>query len=814
MKNSGQSQALEPREGSVLMSATARDEWLGLISRPAACRLRPDVLGVMTGPQKTLLPLAAKDCISPSGKRVLVAATLGPTTKVRLDVWDTERLVRVAHIGFDRLGQEIRDPLDGNSYRMLKAACFLDEDHMALGLASGRLRIVSLSQIDEKSNSANTDNWEARVGDCIVELARSSTQLAVSVFPARDGRAPDHNSVGVKLYSIEDLVERRCFEPTRVLGYEPFEGIPTTLVFTPDARLIAQGQFLKGRSYEIWVRVVDIEDSSSRSIYRRTSTETDSSVSNTDEAGRFIIADSDHWSLYDSELQLVRQAQAPGIRPIEVSLTKTGRTAVARAFGAKVIRWDLTKDEEEPRVFLQNRSPLHNTWLESDSRLLSTLVFEDSYELIDISLEKGGAASTRRLSVTRSRIEPLRAQTYDIDIEGRLCVGDLDGRLRVFDSDLRQRNLLAVSSIPLRAVLSHPSRSRVAVMSYSGKVLWVDSTNGVLSPHYAPDGSVIDHGSGRQVLQFTPEGEVYFGGWSQNRYSWLADGLLWVWHPDRIWAWRMEQGPMRETGFQMAEVHNFSLPWRCLAATSLHDRPLCLSSDGRLISLDPERYELEAIHRPGEDVEQRLVLEGTPLLVLVEGIRSPGGFRRLDDDRLVLWTAKDVRILRLSPKLEVTEICRAAATGVLDVRHDPFSRRLVFCHGSHLSFWSERLEERFRLYLLADGGALIHVPFPESCRGAGCETHPGYFRYEPPDRSSSTVAALAAKLIEVLDQNGNPIDDDEACWRYLSSFFRDDLVSTAVVDYDGFVEILGWSRARRRKPQAKPALLPAWREQF
>ena len=173
-------------------------------------------------------------------------------------------------------------------------------------------------------------------------------------------------------------------------------------------------------------------------------------------------------------------------------------------------------------------------------------------------------------------------------------------------------------------------------------------------------------------------------------------------------------------------------------------------------------------------------------------------------------------MLRISPDLRVTDFARAAVGGILDARYDSSSGRFVFCHANHLSFRSECLQERYRLYLLGNGGALIHVPYPEICRHGGNENHPGYFRYEKPGAVTTSVEStdLALEVFEVLDRAGCPIDEREACRRYLSVFFRDDLVGTALADYESFVEIIGWSRARKKTDRKRPALLPEWRDRL
>jgi len=119
--------------------------------------------------------------------------------------------------------------------------------------------------------------------------------------------------------------------------------------------------------------------------------------------------------------------------------------------------------------------------------------------------------------------------------------------------------------------------------------------------------------------------------------------------------------------------------------------------------------------------------------------------------------------------------------GIRMVKYDPASERLMIAFNSHLEFYSMELNAMFRLYLAAAGGAIVHVPYPETLRKGMQAKHPGYFWLQ---------GAVDYSCFKVTDGKGDIIADERQTVEFLRQYENEFIVKEAIDNHKGFVEAL------------------------
>ena len=533
---------------------------------------------------------------------------------------------------------------------------------------------------------------------------------------------------------------------------------------------------------EDWVSKIDIKTTVAKRLYSSSEFQK-ISVSNQDNVGNYVIADSGKFTLLDSHHCILREETAPEGRMTRCFLSPNGRVAFAKlSKGGKLVCWNLSKKNSKPKVVLPELGYMSSIGLLSDSEFLCELELGKNYDLVVINMNS--LKILRRLLL--GIVNPLQLKSFDVDVGGTLYLGNHKGHLFRFTSELIQYSSVETEIGRIQQVLSHPEKPKVVVLSGSGAVRWADSESGQYKPYYHPNGHIVDHGSGRGKLYFIKKDELFLGSTNSNQSS-FVQGASWVWWSSgkKLCIWNRTDGIPGKTGIAQEEYLRIILPWTWISGTDLYNQPIVLTSEGKLLAIDGQNYQLDQRGK-----EHYLKPDGPHITTLLENIKSPKGIRKLDRDRLAIWTETAVMVLRFSSDLKmVNKPLTVEVKGVRKVKLDPFSKRLIFLHTHHLSFRTETLEECYRLYTLDDDTSLLHIPLPRHLRKPPYDKHPGYFFHQSPHGpvAKDQTNKLISELFEVLNAFGKPVVNEDAKGVFMEDYFNEYTVRKAVRDYRRFI---------------------------
>ncbi|MFZ2955882.1 MAG: hypothetical protein WA705_03165 [Candidatus Ozemobacteraceae bacterium] len=209
-----------------------------------------------------------------------------------------------------------------------------------------------------------------------------------------------------------------------------------------------------------------------------------------------------------------------------------------------------------------------------------------------------------------------------------------------------------------------------------------------------------------------------------------------------------------------------------------------LLESGELRIYDPEKFASEVL----PDGKRTLVAVPDPGVIDLGFIGLPRGVCRLTNRRLAIWTDDRIWIIAFDSEFRLIDSFWKPIPKVRGIRHDPVRNRLAVVFPDYIGFFDAGLEERYRLYLLSNGGRFVHVLHPEKAKGAagaelGCEkrgardaAHQDFFW------SDTDVMPL----LEVVDTSGKVINDPEVRRSFLEDRRSEFLVQEATEDFDRF----------------------------
>jgi hypothetical protein len=247
--------------------------------------------------------------------------------------------------------------------------------------------------------------------------------------------------------------------------------------------------------------------------------------------------------------------------------------------------------------------------------------------------------------------------------------------------------------------------------------------------------------------------------------------------PDRGTEWHVTD--YRRPEGDHCIVARFSLDSGYVGGVELRGKALILVESGDLWCVDPYTFEAE----PSLDGAPVLTQKQPHFFCVLEGISSPIGICRLPDNRVAIWTDKEIMVVEFDEDWKVAATTRREAQGIVNVRYDRKNNRLVVAHRDHLAYWGMPgpcFHEQVRLYLLPGGGTLVHAIVPECSQTGPKANRPDYIWS---DRDCRDVFENAGQG-ESSDGGASTVRQPDSMKQFR---FDGSMVGLAVRDYERFL---------------------------
>jgi hypothetical protein len=711
------------------------------------------------------LIVAADTGISPDRRRVYYSQRIGDresgTAEIQISVWRTDTL-RCEHVfAFsDIAGWVPESNKKENKADCFRTCCFMGNDHLVLGAGTGTVRILSLA---EKTVWA-----EEHIGGVIECVTCSGQQLAACVFPGGDDS--DDVLCGIYLYSIEDIVRRKCFTLDQLLlpRYLPFW--PNKIQLTRDGgELLCRGATYRTKGYKNYCGMYRIAADEYLPLLEEKDTEQSHYIAELTGKGMFAMKSRTQVAVYDSQCRQQWSIEIPedmreGNGPT-LHLSDAGRRLLLQRNGQIF----LADRETPPRRILEHAGWITYGDFLSETQVLIFLCENDWYELAVADIDTGDIV---RSTTSHTGIEHIMPEAYAPKADGGLILGDRQGFVRTFSPGLEQTARRQSPWGAVRKAVQDPFSSTVAMACCSHGVITCDTADPCLKTYVSrADHKPVEVNSGYRNIWFPtvrPGMLVLSGGASTiNAYDDGSRGIE-IRSKDDFKKVLISDNidHVHET------VDSFMLDMPAVAGCEVRGRALVLQKDGSLFALDPFAYELED---RGE--EKILKPGGSHIVSVLQGIAEPGGMCSTEAGGLALWTADRVILLELDEHFSIAGRREKPCSSVRNIKWDRVNRRLILAFDHFLSFWTTGLEEMCRLYLMPGGGYLLHVPYPGRLQAEGGPAdHPGFYAAVP----------QRDDVLEVYDRKGETIADREEAAAYLEQHRSRFMIAEALRNYEQF----------------------------
>ncbi len=713
--------------------------------------------------------------VSPDGTRVcLTHFVTDPTTNtshVQLDVWDVSKRTVLRTFCFADLAKYVIVTRRMKEERLvLQAVCFLgSEDHIVIGSETGFLRVLSIPD--------NRVCADVRVGGSIGDVACSSRHLAVSIFPGSNSAAHDA-ACGIKLYPLGPLVAKGEFVAEHHILPSTLKFLPYVLHFNRDGTELfccgsttTKGDLNNVIELNNLIVAYRIASGTVRSLLSEHHTHQTHGVSSPAADGRYLIVGKDTVGWYGRNHQLLWSCARPravGIVVHDCALSEDGRDGVIYGDRGVVV---VTFGKRRSRSLHKLGRPLY-VHCENSSQLLAFVDRGGVYA--PSALSPTTVAMARPQPALKVELERMIPHGYDIARDGTLYVADQGGQLRSYSPDLRLVQYVPSGMGVLTEVVADRFADRIALVSASGAVLTVSSADHCPRVYVSRSGRCRVLSGKRKVIYPThAPWELMFG---------QARGDMWVRVDDTRSAETScadHHGIVRIKDYDWRKhasrtLHEITMPASVRAGTELKGWIVMILEDGSLVSMDPYGARVRAEHGGHSTFQE----DSSGFVRIADGFEEPRGLLPTPDNGVVVRTVESLVFLQLARDWRVLRKRVCDGKGVMNIRFDRHSKRLVACYSHCLSFWSSTdLTEMYRLYLFdGSGRQVIHAPYPKHLSNKDAN-HPGYF--------SGDIDCLCS-LFNVLDADGRHVKDERQRRSFLMSYLDESMVQQATTDYAAF----------------------------
>lgn len=698
--------------------------------------------------------------ISPDGKRVLISCKCHNPTSGE---WEIHIIVFRFHgalfeketwFRFNDLNVYLKRK-DGTTVYNFRRVCFMGNDHIAVAMANGFLRILSVKD--------NDIFLEKKIGGLIATLAVSDHFIAASLFP---GISEAHKfACGVKIYSINTIVQEKRLESSVFIPGETFSILPHSMRFDHEGtRLLCKGSKIMNKGYVNYMELYDLNLEKLTNLCEETAADISHRISNFSDNHEYCRFSGEGLLVYDQYHRKIWEPEVPedlakqGIQ--NCKLSDDGSRIICCRAG---LLYHLQKKAPAVTCFATIGCVGWAYFLSGSQIIAGT---DGNYDY-DIKLIDTKDFSVRSALNHPGNIEWINRDGYDISKDGNLLIGDPAGSVRKLAGNLMDTSVTALDCGPLRQVLADPFKHEDALLSENGAIVMMDTESGRTRLRISNQSQKpVKPGSGYQHIQFSQDTD-------DRKYNlWMAPGKTnkdLRFHLTRILNMEKFSSDLgysdHFTNPPMTRLHTVPLASSVCDSLQIAAYALILLQDGSIIRVDPF-----AVPDPQRNPEMGRAT------TVIENIPSPRGFARLSDNRIAVWTKDSLICYELSQNFEVIHAQTKPVSGILNVKWDDFNQRLVVAFSRYLGFWSLDLDEMYRLYFLSRGGHLIHVPVPEALRTPHHNHHPGYF----------WSSCACTDLFEVRSRDRKTIIDRSMRESFISQYFNRFMVELAVECYDTF----------------------------
>lgn len=679
---------------------------------------------------------------------------------LQIDVWDTRSLSLVHTLSCEDLAQAVHfDNPKPECYLNFRGACFIADRFLAIATALGWVRVFSVT---DGSLLA-----EAQLGGCVESLTCSSTHLAISNFPGPSGELTD--ACGIKVYEVEEILVRKEFRPTLLIDPETLGGLPYSIRFAGDGESIICQLGITSRDKIInKTAVYDFTTDRYDTVLQERATRIVHSLTNEADDGSYVIVGKRDLCWYNARHRPCGRCRRPTDLTGQVAarVSYDGQRAYIARGGQtyECMRSGAVRRVTSSTGTCRSLEPLPN-----GDVALATLR-GSQYALALLNQETQG----RVAQATASTVTSLVPDAFDVTREGRLCVGDCEGILRIFDAELRVLQHVPTKRGAAAQILSDPFHERVCLLTYQGAVLLFtpgETQPSVYTSRYT--GNVLESGSGSTRCDLSQHPDFPLIAYKGHRP--LAGGKVdrhrgveanFVGGKCRLVIEDYDQDTWEESCY--AECILKSPAW---AMTMMRRNAILLLLDGQLVAMDP--YSIEVVNEGSRRVFR---WDGPGIVSIAQWIKHPRGVCALGDDRIAVWTDTQIILFEVSDDWQATNRNACDQCGVRNIKWDAANERLIVGFDNCVSVWTTQLERVCRLYVLSEGRHLIHVPYAGKRTGLD-RMHPGFFWTDEKQWEC---------LFEVSDSEGNVIVDEGRKRSFLQGYFSEALVRAAITDYERF----------------------------
>ncbi len=639
----------------------------------------------------------------------------------------------------------------------LRQVQFMGNNHIAMGLATGHIRILSIPD--------NEIYLEEKIGGLVSTLTCSNKYLAASLFPGIKEKF--YFACGVKVYKIKDIIEHKRFDTCYVLPGEHFSILPHSLRIHPsNDRILCKGSKILSEGYINYIEEYSLKTDKLTTVLEQEDKNINQRISNYSAAGEYCAVSKEKFVVNNTRHKKVWQPVLPEILIKEkIKNCKLSEDGSRIIIFKKGVLYLLQKGKPEAKV-MNNLGYVNWAHFISPSQIIVSL--SKFYYIDMIILNTEDLTVHSRLNVN-GFLETINPDGYTFSGKGDLLIADSKGIIRKFNSDMISQSDIHHPYGPVRQLKYDPIPNKNVILSESGAVIIYDSDTDSMHLKIGKNcGTEIVPGSGYRCIHMSET--------VQNK----ADG---VWMCENIYTKCLEFSNNRyleiklgnrKTDFfdsidgSFVNIAKMKHPVKVIDTCNFNDKLLILLENGKIIKINPHDT-------------QNLVKKTFP--IIVDSIESPRGVSKIGNNHIVIWTKAAmhwVEVINNKGRIQVSK----NVAGVKQIKWDKVKQRLAVAFDTHIAFYTQNLIEMYRLYILRDNDYLIHVLFPEELDSDDTRNHPGYFW--------SQRGCL--HLFDVIDHGDKPITHDQKRNNFLSQYINRTLVETAVKDYENFNRIVAGSK--------------------
>lgn len=648
----------------------------------------------------------------------------------------------------------------GSSISNFRQAQFMGNDHIAMALATGHLRILSIPD--------NTVFLDEKIAGLASTLTCSENHLAVSLFPGLKEKY--YFACGVKIYRIKEIIEHKRLDPCHVLHGESFSILPHSLRFHPDDdHILCKGSQILSKGYINYIEEYSVKNEKLVTILKEEDETISQKISNYSDAGEYCVVSKHGLKVNNAEHNTVWHPCLPSCLNEEKI-----RNCKLSADGSQVILFKngvlylAQKNRSETKVFNNLGYVNWAHFISNKSIIVGLFKF---YHMEMMILDTNDFSTQATLNQC-GPVELINPDGYTFSGKGDVLISDSKGRIRKFDTSLITEKKIIHTYGPVRQFEYDPGPDKNAFLTESGAVIILDTDSDSMHLKIGHRcGTQIKPGSGYHCIHTSETNQTKKDGiWMCSNYD------------NRSIAFKNERYLEIIRGSTKLEFSDWvngsfidpvksELPDKVMDSCNFNNQALILLKNGTIVRVNPYETPLST-----DD------LNGITYPALVENIESPLGLIKLTDTQIAVWTKETILLFFIVNDTGHVQTS-VKAKGVGQVKWDKQSQRLVVAFNTHLSFYSFDLVEMYRLYLLKDHGHLIHVPFPEKLKhGHHCH-HPGYFWSNEE----------CSRLFNVTARDDTSLKDNQMKDDFISNHFNKTMVETALNNHDDFCRIAAGS---------------------